>query len=107
LAASADRLPAAPITATCRRTRSAASAGKRSLRPSAQRYSIVTLWPSKKPASASPWRKPATKGAYPLGVSLLRNPITGIAVCCACTASGHAAAPPSSVMNVRRFMPIA
>jgi hypothetical protein len=34
-----------------------------------------------------------------------RNPITGIAGCCACAASGHAApAPPSSVMNSRRLM---
>ena len=32
-----------------------------------------------------------------------RNPITGIAGCCARAASGHAAAPPSSVMNSRRF----
>jgi hypothetical protein len=31
------------------------------------------------------------------------NPITGIAGCCALAASGHAAAPPSSVMNARRF----
>jgi hypothetical protein len=35
---------------------------------------------------------------------LRRNPITGIAACCARAASGHTAAPPSSVMNVRRFM---
>ena len=35
----------------------------------------------------------------------LRNPITGIAGCCARAASGHAAAaPPSSVMNERRFI---
>ena len=33
----------------------------------------------------------------------LRNPITGIAGCCARAASGHAAAPPSSVMNSRRL----
>jgi hypothetical protein len=34
----------------------------------------------------------------------LRNPITGIG-CCAHAASGHAAAaPPTSVMNSRRFM---
>ena len=34
-----------------------------------------------------------------------RNPITGIAGCCARAASGHAAAaPPSSVMNSRRFI---
>ena len=30
---------------------------------------------------------------------LLKDPITGIAVCCARAARGHAAAPPSSVMN--------
>ena len=36
---------------------------------------------------------------------MLRNPITGIAGCCARAASGHAAAaPPSSVMNSRRLM---
>ena len=35
--------------------------------------------------------------------ALCRNPITGIAGCCARAASGHAAAaPPSSVMNSRR-----
>jgi hypothetical protein len=35
----------------------------------------------------------------------LRNPITGIAGCCARAASGHtAAAPPMSEMNVRRFI---
>ena len=35
----------------------------------------------------------------------LRNPITGIAGCCARAASGHAAAaPPRSVMNSRRCM---
>jgi hypothetical protein len=34
----------------------------------------------------------------------LRNPIIGIAVCCARSASGYAtAAPPSSAMNWRRF----
>jgi hypothetical protein len=31
------------------------------------------------------------------------TPITGIAGCCARAASGHAAAPPSSVMKSRRF----
>ena len=33
---------------------------------------------------------------------LRRNPITGIVGCCARAGSGHAAAPPSSVMNRRR-----
>ena len=42
---------------------------------------------------------------YVSGDVALRNPITGIAGCCARAASGHAAAaPPSSVMNSRRFI---
>jgi hypothetical protein len=32
------------------------------------------------------------------------NPITGITGCCACAASGHAAAPPSVAKNFRRSM---
>src|SRR5262249_6389808 len=36
----------AAMTETWRRTRSAACVGNRSYRPSAQRYSIVTFWPS-------------------------------------------------------------
>jgi len=32
------------------------------------------------------------------------NPITGIAGCCARAASGHAATPPSSVMNSRLLL---
>src|SRR5215472_4161987 len=43
-------------------------------------------------------------GAKPSANPPLRNPITGIADCCAPTASGHAAAPPSSDMNARRLM---
>jgi len=34
----------------------------------------------------------------------LPNPITGIAGCCACAASGHAAAPSSVAKNFRRSM---
>src|SRR5262245_29981660 len=38
------------------------------------------------------------------GAPVWRNPITGIAGCCAPTGSGHAtAAAPTSVMNSRRF----
>jgi hypothetical protein len=37
----------------------------------------------------------------------LRNPITGIAGCCARAASGHAAALPRSVMKCRRLMGLA
>ena len=38
------------------------------------------------------------------GALVLRKPITGIAGCCARAASGHAAAPPRSVMNSRRLI---
>src|SRR5215468_960647 len=54
LAANAE-VPTVAITATRRRTRSAASAGSRSVRLSAQRYSIATFSPSTKPASLKPW----------------------------------------------------
>ena len=36
--------------------------------------------------------------------SRLTKPITGMAACCARAATGHAAAPPSRVMNLRRFI---
>jgi len=42
--------------------------------------------------------------AVPPGEPLWRNPIIGIAGCCARAVSGHAPAPPSSVMNSRRFI---
>jgi len=44
------------------------------------------------------------RSVIPSGDVGVRNPITGIADCCARAASGHAAAPPSSVMNSRRLM---
>jgi hypothetical protein len=46
LAASAAGVEVAAITVTCRCTSSFASVGSRSVWPSAQRYSIVTLRPS-------------------------------------------------------------
>ena len=46
LAASAPECLRLTITFTCRRTKSAASAGSRSFWPSAQRYSIATFRPS-------------------------------------------------------------
>jgi Uncharacterised protein family (UPF0149) len=39
----------------------------------------------------------------PSGDSRFKYPTTGIAACCAHAASGHAAAPPRSVMSSRRF----
>jgi hypothetical protein len=50
-------------------------------------------------------RNAASDVADSPGDLLLRNPITGIAACCARAASGHAAAAlPSSVMNARLFI---
>src|SRR5262245_42742813 len=52
-----------------------------------------------------PSRNARTRCAYRLGDSLLRNPMmTGIACCCACAASGHTAAPATSVMSSRRLI---
>src|ERR1035437_3064974 len=44
LAANVPALPGVAITATCRRTRSAINAGRRSYWPSSQWYSTVTFW---------------------------------------------------------------
>src|SRR5262249_26220646 len=56
------------------------------------------------PASLKPLRNAVTGFALGSGEPECRNPTTGIAGCCACPASGHAAAaPPSNVMNWRLF----
>src|SRR5215831_12127776 len=57
-----------------------------------------------KPASFNPWRNASTR--YPsAGDEGWRNPITGIAGCCARAPSGQAmAAPLASVMNSRRLV---
>jgi 1,4-alpha-glucan branching enzyme len=62
--------------------------GRRSIWPRAQRNSIATFWPSTKPPSASPRRNAARRCMESLGERALRNPITGIAGCCARAASG-------------------
>src|SRR5262245_25565408 len=52
-----------------------------------------------------PRRNAVTNRVRSAGDKPLRNPITGIADCCACAASGHAvAAPPSAASNSRRPM---
>jgi hypothetical protein len=53
--------------------------------------------------SPRPWWNAATRCADSPGDLLVRNPITRISDCCARADSGHAAEPPSSVMNWRRF----
>jgi type 1 fimbriae regulatory protein FimB/type 1 fimbriae regulatory protein FimE len=58
-----------------------------------------------RPLTRSPWRNAPRRFAIASDDLLSRNPITGIAGCCARAASGHAAAaPPRSVMNSRRFL---
>jgi hypothetical protein len=64
---------------------------------------MATFCPSTKLIPCNPRRKPAIKCPKPPADALLKNPITGIADCPR-TASGHAAAPPSSVMKSRRFI---
>jgi len=94
----------ATMTRTLWRSNSAASAGSRSRWPSAQRYSIAKVSPSTWPASFSPWRSARSVSTFGSGVVNPRNPTTGSADCCARAASGHAAAPLSSVMNSRRLI---
>ncbi len=79
----------ATMTATCRLTRSLANAGKLSRWSLVQRYSILTFWPSTKPASLRPLRKATRRGAEARASPLRKNPITGIAGCCARAPSGQ------------------
>ena len=96
--------PDVTITAERKRTNSAANSGKSSVLLSPHRYSILTLSPSTNPTSFSPWRNAATRLAIASDDLLSRKPTIGIvADCCACAASGHAAAP-SPAMNARRFI---
>src|SRR5262249_52532903 len=62
---------------------------------------MATFRPSTKPASPSPSRNALTRLANAAGDPAPRYPITGIVACCACPASGQAAAPPTRVMNFR------
>jgi hypothetical protein len=74
----------------------------RSLRPSAQRYSIATVRPSVQPSSRSRCATAATHCPAAAAVPAPRNPTVGFLLGCARAMSGHAAAAPlSSVMNSR------
>jgi hypothetical protein len=93
------------MTSTLRRTNSAAISAVRSVRPSAQRYSIATVRPSIQPSSCSRRTKAATHWAWDEGVPETRNPMVGSFVgCCARAVSGQAAAPPSAPINSRRLI---
>jgi len=97
--------PTVTMTSTLSWTNSAAISAKRSLRPSAQRYSIATVRPSIQPTSPNRCTNALVQRVQLKGVLAPRNPIVGsFAGCCARAASGHAAALPSSVMNSRRII---
>jgi len=58
-----------------------------------------------KPASPRPLRNACNTGPVSSGERALKNPITGLAACCARAVNGQAAvAPPSNLMNSRRLM---
>ena len=59
------------------------------------------------PSSLRLWRKKETRSTEYPGDLLLRNPMTGIAGCCACTANGQATEPPRPDMNCGLPMTIA
>src|SRR5215472_10516885 len=103
-ASAAGVLAGVAITATPRCTKSPSNSGSRALSLYAKRNSTATLRPSMKPVSFKPLRNAPTTPALSSGTPGYTNPITGIPGCCAPAASGHAAAPPSSVMNSRRFI---
>src|SRR5262249_1881760 len=105
-AATISGVPEVTIISTLRRANSAAISAARSLRPSIQRYSITTVRPSIQETSRSRSTKAAIRLASAAGVPWPMYPMTGsLPGCCARATSGHpAAAPPSSVMNERRFI---
>jgi hypothetical protein len=99
-------VPAVTMTSGLRRTSSLAISTSRSLRPSAQRYSSATVWPSIQPSSRSRCTRAAVHGAHTDGDVVPTIPMVGsFPVPCAVAAIGHAtAAPPSAVMNSRRLI---
>src|SRR5262249_27991694 len=103
LAASGGRVLCVTITSTLSRTNSAAISANRSLRPSAQRYSIVRLRPSLQPNSRNRWTKAAVHSLCAAAVPEPSKPMSVGLLRCARAASGQAAAPPSSLMKSRRF----
>ena len=104
----AVEVPLARITSGASATNSAANRRMRSASPAPRRYSIRTLRPSIQPNWCSPCSNAARRArtsvssasvADPMSTPMRRTP----SPCCARAASGHAAAPPSSVMNSRRL----
>jgi hypothetical protein len=68
-------------------------------------FFIATVRPSIQPNSSRRCTKAACQSLQPERVPAPKNPMVGsFEVCCARAANGHAAAPPSRVMNSRRFI---
>ena len=94
----------AAITDTRRRTRSATNSGNRSYRLPADRIFDRDVLAQNVAAFTKALMELGQAGR-PFGMTS-RNPITGIAGCCACATSGQVAATlPSRVMNSRRLIP--
>src|SRR5262245_678074 len=89
-AAWAAAVPGATITSTFSRTRSAASSGNRSSRPSANRNSMTTSRPSTYPRSLRPCRKPSLGGGGPDREPPTIYPIRATLAGCASAMSGGA-----------------
>src|SRR5262249_10103604 len=89
------------IISALSRANSAANSAGRSGRPSVQRYSIATVRPSIQPSSRSRAAKAAVHGPQDVGSAPMSPPMGTLPAGCARAASGHTAAPPSSVMNSR------
>ena len=84
LAANAGGPPVTTIRSTLRRTRSAASSGRRSFFPSTNRYSIAIFFRSIHPSLVSSCRNASERTAIPEAVLLSRKPMRRIfPVCCA------------------------
>jgi hypothetical protein len=93
------------MTSTLSRTKSAAISAKRSVRPSAQRYSIATFRFSIQPSSRSRCTKAATHWLAADGVAAPKKPMVGSFVCCARATSGQpVAALPRTPRKSRRLM---
>src|SRR5262245_7942029 len=83
-AANAATADVTTIRSTLRRTRSAASSGRRSFFCSANRYSMAILFPSIHPSLVSSCRNASTRTALPEAVLLSRKPMRGtFPACCA------------------------
>src|SRR5207247_20370 len=91
LAANTGALPTATIRFTFRRTKSAASSGRRSGFCSANRYSMAIFFPSIQPNLLSSWRNASVRTAIPEAELESRNPMRKIFPgCCAEATAPHA-----------------